>query len=113
MALGFTDSGFVRLPVMGLVVAELVDFVLGCGFCVVGLGGLQDGSWWVSVEGFGSLWVGVGFEVFLGGFVGWLTVVVDGVWSIWWLSWAICSQRFYSNVFVWVWFYLWREGSRC
>ena len=36
MALGFIDSGFVRLLVMGLVVAELVDFVLGCEFCAVG-----------------------------------------------------------------------------
>ena len=64
MALGFTDSGFVRLPVMGLVVAELVDFVLGCEFCAVGCevghggflwgfwlavgrGGLPGVSWWV------------------------------------------------------------------
>jgi hypothetical protein len=34
------------LPVMDLGVAGLVDFVLGCGFCAVGL----DGSWWVFVE---------------------------------------------------------------
>ncbi len=46
VALGFTDSRFVGLPVMDLGVAGLVDFVLGCGFCAVGL----DGSWWVFVE---------------------------------------------------------------
>ena len=57
MALGFIDSGFVRLPVMGFV-AELVDFVLGCGFCTVGLGGLRGGSWWVSEGGF---WLAVGW----------------------------------------------------
>ena len=50
VALGFTDSGFVGLPVMGLSVtsdgfkchrwADLVDFVLGCGIYAVGPGGL-------------------------------------------------------------------------
>ena len=104
VALGFTDSRFVGLPVMDLGVAGLVDFVLGCGFCAVGL----DGSWWVFVESLA--WVGVGCRVFLGGFVGWLTVVVKGVWSIWWLPQAIFSQRFYSNFYVGV--VLFMEGMK-
>jgi hypothetical protein len=52
---------------MGLVVAELVDFVLGCGFCAVGLSGLRGESWWVSMGGFGSLWVAGCFLVGLWG----------------------------------------------
>jgi hypothetical protein len=52
----------------------------------------------------------VGCKVFLGGFVGWLTVVVRGVWSIWWLPRAICSQRFYSNFYVGV--VLFMEGMK-
>ena len=39
VALGFTDSRFVGFPVMSLGVAGLVHFVLGCGFCAVGLDG--------------------------------------------------------------------------
>ncbi len=70
MALGFTDSGFVRFPVMGLVVAELVDFVLGCRF-------LCSGSQWV------ARWVMVGFY---GGF--WLAVGRGGLRGV---SWWVCG----------------------
>ena len=35
--------------------------------------------------GFGSLWVGVGCEVFLGGFVGWLMVVEQLTVCLRWL----------------------------
>uniref|UniRef100_A0A2N9IDP8 Protein arginine methyltransferase NDUFAF7 n=1 Tax=Fagus sylvatica TaxID=28930 RepID=A0A2N9IDP8_FAGSY len=50
--------------------AGLVDFVLGCGFCAVGLSGLRGGSWWVSVGGLarsGSGWVAGCFLVGLWG----------------------------------------------
>ena len=48
----------------------MVDSVLGCGFCVVGLSWLRGGLWWVSVRGLarrGSGWVARCFLVDLWG----------------------------------------------
>ena len=59
----------------------MVDFVLGCGFCAVGLSGLRGGSWWVSVGGLACS--GLGWVT--GGFVGWLTVVEQLTVCLRWL----------------------------
>jgi hypothetical protein len=73
------------LPVMGLGVAGgsnlmgLVDFEFACGFCAVDRGGLRGGFLVDSGEDLrcgGSGWVMYG--VALGGFVRWLSVVLEG-----------------------------------
>ena len=80
VALGFTDSGFVGLPVMVLGVAG------GSIWLILSLvvGFVQ----WVLVDykvGHGGFLWGVWVGVFLGGFVGWLMVVEQLTVCLRWL----------------------------
>uniref|UniRef100_A0A2N9GSL5 Uncharacterized protein n=1 Tax=Fagus sylvatica TaxID=28930 RepID=A0A2N9GSL5_FAGSY len=87
VAIGFTDSGFVGLPVMvlgviagpiWLILSLVVGFVqwVSMGY-EVGHGGFLWGVWLAVGRG--------GLRVFLGGFVGWLTVVEQLTVCLGWL----------------------------
>ena len=106
VALGFTDSGFVGLPVMVL--------------------GVAGGPVWLIlslVVGFVQ-WVSVGYEVGHGGFLWgvWLAVGRGGLRGVSWCGVARGGLRWWSNsrsalggseMSMWVWFCFWREGNMC